>query len=191
MKKEELYRIFSHIPQLNTERLLLREMRVSDAADMFDYARRADVTEYLTWSTHTSARYTREYLEYLAGRYRIGAHYEWAVVDRASRRMIGTCGFARIDCEHNIGELGYVLHPDFWGRGLAVEAGRAVLDFGFRTLKLHRIEARYMVENTRSHRVMEKLRMQHEGVARGRLLIKGRYRDIGTAAILCDEFLSE
>lgn len=191
MKKEELYRTFSHIPQLETEHLILREMRVSDAADMFDYARRAEVTRYLLWRPHTDMGYTRRYLEYLAGRYRIGAHYEWAVVDRASGRMIGTCGFARIDCANNVGELGYVLHPDFQGCGLAAEAGTAVLRFGFRVLGLHRIEARYMVENTRSRRVMEKLGMQHEGVAQGAMLVKGEYRDIATCAILCSQFAIE
>lgn len=187
MKKEALYRIFSRMPTLETDRLLLRPMRVSDAADMFDYARNAEVTRYLLWKPHTSITYTREYLEYLAGRYRLGMHYEWAVVLKSTNRMIGTCGFASIDCAHNAGELGYVLHPDFHGKGLMTEAARRVLSFGFEELGLHRIEARFMDGNEASRRVMERLGMRFEGIRRDAMLIKGSYSDIGTYAILASD----
>ena len=108
MKKETLYHVFSHFPTLETERLILRAMRVSDAVHMYDYAKRADVTEYLTWSPHPDVSYTRRYLEYLAGRYRLGQFYDWALINKADGHMIGTCGFASFDCPHNCAEIGYV-----------------------------------------------------------------------------------
>jgi len=188
MNKETLFRIFSHMPQLETERLTLRAMRVCDSADMYDYARRPEVSRYLLWRPHTDVGYTRRYLEYLAGRYRIGAHYEWAMIHKESGRMIGTCGFARIDTAHNCAELGYVLHPDFHGQGIVPEAAARVLKFGFSVLGLNRIEARYMVENTPSRRVMDKLGMQFEGVQRAAMLVKGSYRDIAVCAILAKEY---
>ena len=76
MKKENLIRIFSRMPELETERLRLRPMRVCDAEDMHDYARRPEVTRYLLWEPHRTLDYTRSYLEYLAGRYRTGTCYE-------------------------------------------------------------------------------------------------------------------
>ena len=188
MKKETLLHIFSHIPELETERLVLRAMRVKDADDMFEYAKNAEVTRYLLWRPHQTREYTRHYLEYLAGRYRIGAHYEWAMIHKESGRMIGSCGFANIDCPHNRAELGYVLNPAYRGQGLVVEAAQRVLRFGFNVLGLHRIEARYMVENTASRRVMDKLGMKFEGVARSAMLVHGVYRDIGTCAILAAEY---
>ncbi len=184
MKKEELFRIFSHMPTLETEHLLLRPMRVCDADDMYDYAKRPDVTRYLLWRPHQSRDYTKRYLEYLAGRYRLGLHYEWALICKADRRMIGTCGFASVDCPHNSAEIGYVLHPDYHGKGLMLEAARRVIAFGFEEMKLHRIEARYMVGNDPSRLLMERLGMRPEGVRRGAMLVKGAYRDIGTYAIL-------
>ena len=57
---------------------------------------------------------------------------------RTSHRMIGTCGFVRFDEENESAEVGYVLHPDYWGQGLAAEALREVLSFGFDRLELHR-----------------------------------------------------
>ena len=191
MKREDLLRIFSHMPHLETPRLLLRPMRVCDTEDMFEYARDPEVTRYLLWRPHVNKDYTRRYLEYLAGRYRLGEHYEWAMIHRESGRMIGTCGFARIDCANDCAELGYVLNPAYRGQGLVVEAATRVLEFGFCELELNRVEARYMVENLPSLRVMEKLGMRFEGVARASLLVKGLYRDIGKCAILKKEFFSE
>ena len=147
MNKESLCRIFSNIPELETPRLLLRRMKASDSADMYDYARRPEVSRYLLWRPHADVAYTRRYLEYLGGRYRIGAHYEWAVIHKKTDRMIGTCGFARVDTANNCAELGYVLHPDFHGQGIMTEACERVLQFGFQVLGLNRIEARYMVGN--------------------------------------------
>lgn len=191
MKQEALLKIFSHIPELETERLLLRGMRVSDAPDMYDYAKRPEVTKYLLWSPHPDIAHTRRYLEYLAGRYRLGMFYDWAIIHKEDKRMIGTCGFVRFDCPHNAAEIGYVLNPDYHGRGLMPEAVRRVLSFGFSVLGLHRIEARYMVENTPSRHVMDKLGMTFEGVKRQSMLVKGTYRDIGTCAILANEFHAE
>ena len=188
MKKENLLHIFSRMPELQTERLILRPMRVSDAPDMFEYACDPEVTRYLLWRAHESIAHTRSYLEYLGGRYRIGMHYEWAVVLKAEGRMIGTCGFASVDCPNNKAEIGYVLNPKYRGQGLMPEAVRRVLCFGFEMMSLHRIEARYMVGNDASRRVMDKVGMRFEGVARDGMLVKGAYRDIATCAILAEEF---
>ena len=188
MNKESLYRIFSKMPELETPRLILRRMKVSDSADMYDYARRPEVTRYLLWRPHTDVEYTRRYLEYLGGRYRIGAHYEWAVIHKQTDRMIGTCGFARVDTAHNCAELGYVLHPDFHGQGIMTEACERVLQFGFQVLGLNRIEARYMFGNDASRRVMNRIGMLFEGVQRSAMLVKGSYRDIATCAILAKDY---
>ena len=188
MNKESIYRIFSNMPELETPRLRLRRMLVRDSVDMYDYAKRPEVTEYLLWRPHADLAYTRRYLEYLGGRYRIGAHYEWAVIHKETERMIGTCGFARIDCANNCAELGYVLHPDFHGQGLMTEAAERVLRFGFQVLGLHRIEARYMLGNDASRRVMDRLGMLFEGVQRACMLVKGSYRDIATCAILANDY---
>ncbi len=186
MKRETVYRIFSHMPELETERLLLRRMRVDDVDDMHAYARRADVTKYLTWAPHPDRAYTRDYLQYLASRYRVGDFYDWGIT--LDGHLIGTCGFTSFDFAHNSAQVGYVLNPTYWGQGIAPEALHAVMHFGFRELGLHRIEAHYIIGNDRSRRVMEKVGMRYEGTRRGAMRIKGIYRDIGVCAVLRDEF---
>lgn len=188
MTREKLNAIFSDIPTLKTERLTLRPMHPIDAEDMYAYARREDVTRFLLWSPHPSPEYTRDYLRYVHSRYALGDFYDWAVIDRESRRMIGTCGFARIDTENSSAELGYVLNPDFHKRGYATEAAKRVLEFGFEVLGLHRIEARFMEGNESSLRVMERLGMTFEGYHKDAIFVKGRHRTVGYCAITSDEY---
>ncbi len=190
MKRERICQIFSDLPRLQTERLLLRRMLVSDAEDMFRYAAREDVTTYLLWSPHPTKGYTADYLRYLQGRYSLGEFYDWAVVEKESGRMIGTCGFTRFDFPHNCAEIGYVLNPDYHGRGYGTEAAARVLRFGFEVLELHRIEAKFMQGNEASLHVMEKLGMTFEGYRRDGMLVKQAYRTIGVCSILRHEFES-
>lgn len=188
MKKSTIYQLFSHIPTLETERLSLRGMRVSDAEDMFAYAQYEPVTRYLTWTPHPNVKHTKEYLTYVSQRYRTGDFFDWAIVSREDGRMIGTCGFTAFDFPSDSAEIGYVLNPVYHGRGLATEAVREVIRFGFEELKLHRIEAKFMKENTRSQKLMERVGMQFEGYAREALKIKGEYRTIGRCGILRQEW---
>ena len=191
MKREEVYRIFSNIPELRTERLTLRRMKVGDSFDMFEYACREDVTEFLLWKPHPDLAYTREYLQFVATHYEIGDFFDWAVVWRDQDKMIGTCGFTRLDYTHNVGEIGYVINPLFRGMGIAGEAVREVMRFGFEVLGLNRIEAKFMEGNAASLRVMEKTGMTFEGFRRKSMKIKGKYETVGYCSILRDEFFAD
>ena len=189
MNRHFIYNIFSRIPILETERLILRRMKVEDAGDMYEYACQPEVTKYLTWSPHTSRDYTRDYLTYVQKQYEEGEYYDWALIYKEEMKMIGTCGFTSFDDENNAGEIGYVLNPDYWGKGLAAEAVREVLKFGFQRLNLHRIEAKHIEGNNQSRRVMEECGMSYEGTHRSSMYIKGEYRTICICAILREEFL--
>ncbi len=188
MKKDLIRRLFSRIPSLETERLCLRAMKVLDAPDMFAYAKREDVTEFLLWQPHRDIEETQAYLREVGRRYRTGDFYDWALICRDGGRMIGTCGFTSFNYPSDSAEVGYVLNPDEQGKGLATEALLTVMRFGFEELGLHRIEAHFMEGNDASRRLMERVGMQFEGYARESMLVKGQYRTIGTCAILRHEF---
>ncbi len=110
------------------------------------------------------------------------------MVEKATGKMIGTCGFTSFDLASNAAEVGYVLNRKRWGEEIAPEALRAVLKFGFTYLDLHRIEAHYMVGNEKSLRVMQKVGMKYEGILRDFMYVKGDYVSVGVAAILANEF---
>lgn len=180
-------RFFRPFPIIESPRLRLRKMEKQDSADMYEYACREETTRYLLWNPHPSIGYTKSYLSMVQRMYRNGGYYDWAVIEKASGRMIGTCGFARLDERHGVGEIGYVLNAAYRHHGYASEAASAVIEFGFEKLELNRIEGRYMVENEASRRVMEHCGMIYEGTLRGSMFVRGRYRDIGLCALLrCD-----
>ena len=129
-----------------------------------------------------------KFLAYVLPRYKSGDYYDWALVERATGKMIGTCGFTSFNLAANSAEVGYVLNRARWGEELAPEALRAVLRFGFGYLGLHRIEAHYIVGNEKSLRVMEKVGMKFEGILRDFMFVKGGYVSVGFAAILSEEF---
>lgn len=189
MKKSFVCNLFKNIPTLTTERLTLRRMKTADASDMYEYSRLPAVTEYLLWDPHRSPEQTKDYLHYVQKCYRAGDFYDWAVISNKDKKMIGTCGFTTLDFNHNCAEIGYVLNPDYWGCGIAAEAVRRVMDFAFMELNIHRIEAKYIIGNENSRRVMEKCGMSFEGVRRSSMFIKGDYRDIGVCSILYDEYM--
>lgn len=188
---EDYKRVFKDPPSFETARLIFRPMQSADACDMFEYASREEVTRYLLWSPHESVAYTERYLEYLKTQYKQGLFFDWAVIFKENGKMIGTGGFTWIDEKNQSGEIGYVLNNDYWGRGIGSEIAEELLSFGFNHLGLHRLQARYMVGNDRSRAVMEKVGMTFEGIARDQLYVKGLYRDIGSCAILREEYFEK
>lgn len=184
-----LSNLFKRIPDLSTERLLLRKIRLTDAPDMFEYSKDPDVTRYLLWDPHPNLEHTRNYIDYLQDRYRDGKYYDWAVVLKSSGKMIGTCGFSAISPEHRSAEVGYVLNPAFRGQGIAGEALCAVLDFAFRKMALNRVEAKCAEENASSERVMQKVGMTFEGIARSALLVKGEFKNIKIYSMLRSDYI--
>jgi len=190
MQKDTTLKIFKKIPTVETDRLILRRMKTSDYMDMYEYSRSDRVTKYLLWKSHPDAHYTRDYLSFVQSQYRAGEFYDWALVHKASDKMIGTCGFAKLDFENNSAEIGYVLNPAFWNKGYATEAVKRVIEFGFCNLNLHRIEARYIVGNEVSRRVMEKCGMKFEGIHNSSLYVKGEYVSVGYCAITADDYIN-
>ena len=191
MKKEIIYNIFSKMPTLETERFLLRKLSLDDTDDMFEYANKSEVTEFLTWSPHPDKAFTFDYLAYLQNRYKSGDFFDWAIVYKESGKMIGTCGFTRFFFQHNGAEIGYVVNPEYHGQGIATEVVGRVIRYGFENLALERIEGKFMIENQASRRVLEKNQMMFEGIRRKGMLIKGIYRDVGTCAIIREDFFQK
>ena len=181
---------FSDDIKLETERLILRKVKPSDAADMYEYSCRDETCRYLLWEKHPFYSYTLELTKHLQREYAQGRYLDFAIELKENHKMIGTVGFTQVD-EKNFGcEAGYVISPDHWGKGIAAEALNALLNFAFCELKMKRVEAKYMVENTASRRVMEKCGMSFEGIQRSKLFVKDKFRDIGVCAVISDDYFS-
>lgn len=169
---------------LTTERLLLRELQMSDAPDVFEYASNPEVTRYTSWSTHQTLADSERFLESVMVKYYTERPMEWGIVHRTTSKLIGTCGLINWEPNHARAEIGYVLARPYWGMGYMTEAVQAVISFGFHAMLLNRIQATCMLENIASARVMEKVGMQYEGILHEYAFIREQYRDLKLYAII-------
>lgn len=183
--------VFSDLPQLETERLLLRKMRTEDAEDLFEYASDPDVARYTTWTPHGSVEDSKAYLRRARDLYAAREVAEWGLVYKADGKFIGTCGFVDWLPYHARAEVGYAMSRRYWGQGIMTEAVREVIRFGFEVMMLNRVEARCMIENVGSARVLEKCGMRYEGILREHMYSKGRYDDLKMYSILRREWRQE
>jgi RimJ/RimL family protein N-acetyltransferase len=106
-----------------------------------------------------------------------GAAYEFIVLHEATEQLLGVMGLHRVDWSRRSAGLGYWIRQTAWGQGFAPEAAASVIEHGFRSLGLNRIEAHVALENKKSQRVVEKLGFQREGIARELEIIGGRPLD--------------
>lgn len=176
--------VFGHLPTLLTPRLTLRPVRMSDAADLYEYSRDPEVARHVLWDAHRSIHQTRAYIRYLLRQYRNAAPSTFAIALRDTGKVVGTIGFMWVQPENRSAEVGYSLSRAFWNQGYMSEALRAVVDFGFAQLGLNRIEAQHECDNPASGHVMQHAGMRHEGTLRQRLYNKGRFVDVELYAIV-------
>ena len=118
---------------------------------------------------------------------KIRKEFAWIVKLRGSKNIIGLCGMFLSADKLNMGEIYYKLIPIYWGKRYATEIAKALVNFGFYDLKLHRIEAGAAVGNIKSLKVFEKIGMTKEGIRRKILPIRGEWIDGYQYAIVEDE----
>jgi [ribosomal protein S5]-alanine N-acetyltransferase len=171
---------------LEGETVVLREFHDDDFPAVHGYASDPGVVQHLPWGPNTEAD-TRRFLArahcYRAAEPRVS--FELAVALREERDLVGGIGLHQ---DGSNAVLGYVAGPSAWGRGLASEASRLMIDFGFQHLNVHRIWAVCDAKNTPAAAVLRKLGMRQEGHLREAASIRGEWRDSLMFAILESEW---
>jgi [ribosomal protein S5]-alanine N-acetyltransferase len=176
------------MPTLETERLILRAFRPEDASEFERLIAPQEVTDgTLSFPHPVPEGWGIERINRMFERFASGEHVEFAIVSRDSNAMMGGIGLD-VNARHKRGYLGYWFGVDYWGKGYATEAASAVLEYGFQTLELHRIEAGHYPRNPASGRVLEKIGMKFEGVMRGDLLKDDQFEDTVMYARLRTDF---
>lgn len=141
------------IPELETDRLLLRGFAPSDLDALAATFADPDVMQYIKGGVRSRERVAANIAEYAAEWAEHGCGV-WAVVAKSSGLLLGMCGFVEPV------ELGYILGRAAWGQGIATEAARACLCYGFEQLPYDQVAAGALSENLASRRVLEKLGMR-------------------------------
>jgi RimJ/RimL family protein N-acetyltransferase len=186
--------------QLITERLILRDFVADDWPAVLKWQRDERYLRYYAWADRTEED-AREFVQMFVRwqEEEPRRKFQLAITLPDTGEVIGDAGLRRKDVagdpglrRHDIsdfeGDIGYELAPQHWGKGYATEAARAMLDFGFRELGLHRISSWCIADNVASARVLERLGMKLEGRLRQNERFKGRWWDTLLYAILEDEW---
>ena len=175
--------------ELHTDRLLLREFVTADWPAVLAYQRDPRYLQYYEWADRTPGdvqRFVQRFLDQQDEQPR--RKFQLAVVLKASGQLIGNCGIRKASAEAHEADIGYELSPDHWGHGYATEAARAIVQFGFAALNVHRIWAWCIADNVASARVLEKLGFRLEGRLREKEYFKGRWWDTLMYGLLEDEW---
>lgn len=169
---------FFPFPVLCTGRLLLRELKNEDRREIFFLRSDKRVLAFLGKEPARRMQEAAEFIRMIKQSVEEKQSILWGIALRESPEVIiGTICFWNLQKENHRAEIGYVLHPGYWRKGIMKEALIAVLQYGFAELKLHSVEARLLAANTPSARLLEAVGFVKEGHLKEELYFRGNFYD--------------
>ncbi|MTH53935.1 GNAT family N-acetyltransferase [Bacillus mangrovi] len=169
------------------KRIFIRDLEERDAEMLYPIWSDRDVVRYLNMEAAATIEEVRSMiymLRTLSGKKKA---FRYAIADRKTGCIIGTCGFNEWDNENKRGEIGYELGQGYWGKGYMQEALYMMLSHAFQEMKANRIEAKVLPENSSSIRLLEKLQFQKEGLLRKYEKINKNYCDVLMYSLLKED----
>lgn len=165
--------------ELLSQRIRLRLIKVSDLDSIHQLHSLPETDEFNALGIPNTIEETRSIIEPWIADNKLSEikNYTFAIEDKSNGEFMGLFGFKIGNEKYNRGEVWFKIHSDHWNKGFASESLKAVIDFGFDTLKLHRIEAGCAVANMGSIKVLEKAGMIREGRGRQLLPLKSGWSD--------------
>ena len=168
---------FTPFPTLTTERIVLRQMTNEDDKDIFILRADPSVSEFISRAICTSIDDARQFINKINTGIGKNEWAYWGIALKENNRIIGTACLWNFAHQHSRGEIGYELLPDFQGKGLGQEAVAAVIDYGFKNLELHSMEAVVYPANTPSIKLLEKNGFVREAYFKENNFFNGKYID--------------
>jgi len=179
---------FKQFPVIYTERLILRELVPADAEGVFAIRSDYDVTKYNIGAAYTGMNQAEKLIDGISEEYRMESAVRWGITLKEKNCVIGMVGFNYWNRTDNRGSIGFDLAQSHWRKGIMREAVRAMLNFGFINMGLHRIEADASIYNEASIGLLTSLGFQHEGIQRDQYYEDGLYHDLVMMALLEDNW---
>ncbi len=176
---------FSPFTQIKTERLLLRRVTNADAPELLFLRSDETIMKYIDREKLKSLEEAAIFIKTIDEAINNNEKIMWGIALKDKpNNLIGNIGFWRFINQHYRAEIGYMLHPDFWNKGIMQEALLATIDFGFKEIKLHSIEAHINPENIASGNVLEKCGFIREGYFKENYYLKGKFIDTVVYSLL-------
>ncbi|WP_270180687.1 GNAT family N-acetyltransferase [Alkalihalobacillus sp. CinArs1] len=167
----------------------LREFRTNDWEAVHRYASLDEVCKYQPWGPNSVAD-SKAYVDDILFASKQTPRTRFAYAITKNNSVIGACEVNLRNAQEKIGELSYILNPEWWGNGIATEVGKMLLLFSFKDLGLHRVIGTCDERNIASSRVMEKIGMKKEGLLENHLLIRDGWRNSLRYSLTYEEWAS-
>lgn len=180
--------------RLETDRLILRRLELSDANDMYNnWCSDDEVTRYLPWETHKDINVTYDVLNMWLDDYDNSHVYRWIVILKENNMPVGTVDVVNKDISNKVFELGHCYSRSVWGKGIATEVFNRVISFLFDEVGVEVITAKHNENNIASGKVMVKANMTYDGTLRSRVIDKVTKERVGVVSysITKEEYLSK
>jgi ribosomal-protein-alanine N-acetyltransferase len=183
-------RFFSRFPILDLGDIKLRELMLSDAELYLKMMSDPEVTQYLSdEDVPRTLEETYHEIKFWGSLFHRRHSIFWALAEKETDKFIGTIGFNNWNINNRRAEISYDLSRDYWRKGVMTKALNNVLMFAFNNMNVHRVEARTMLGNEASKRLLEKVEFKHEGILRGYRVIKEEPVDVHLYAVLKTDVL--
>ncbi len=173
-----------NLPDLETTRLILRPLEITDAPSIFAYASDERVAKFVTWPAHKTESDSENYIKFVHGSYLLGVQTYAICLKTDLQTMLGDVSASFVSKPSKVMELGAVLHPDHWGQGIIAEALERLIKHCWETQDVVRIQGRCKSDNKQSFKMMMKLGMKHEGLIRASLFCKNESWDMEMCALV-------
>ena len=177
--------------QIETERLVLRKFQYTDDEDMLKYwVSDPQIQSMYSEPVYTTKQDVKELLDKYISAYEKDNYYRWAILLKETGECIGQIAYFLVDSKNHFAEIEYCVGKNFQKKGLATEATKAVIQYGFDKINLHKVQICHNSINIPSRKVIEKCGFVYEGTLRDFFYIDGQYVDRLYYSILKDEFMS-
>jgi len=176
-------------PILETERLILRPFQLNDAKNVQRLAGRKEVAETTNLPHPYTVEMAEEWIKTHEPAYREDRGAAYAITLKDTGELVGAISLMDITPLGNHARIGFWVGVPHWNKGYCTEAGRAILEYGFRVRGLNRVHTGYMRSNYASGRVLEKLGLAYEGTQRQHITRLGKHEDLVLVGILRSEWM--
>ena len=161
---------------IETERLILRRVEFTDGTSMLrNWIADEKIQSLYSEPTYETEEAVKELLTKYITSYEKEDYYRWAVIDKETNECIGQIAYFLVDSKNHFAEIEYCIGAEFQCRGFATEATKAVINFGFEQMNLHKVQICTKTINIPSKRVIEKCGFTYEGTLRDYFYMNGEY----------------
>lgn len=162
---------------IETERLYFRRFTTKDTGRITYLFNDEEVVKYISLPHPYSEELAKEWISHQNENFKKDIVYDFAIVLKEEDRIIGSMSLVNV-AKHKRGEIGYTFGREYWNKGYATEALKALIEYAFKVKKMHKVSASHYKENLASGKAMQNAGMIFEGILIDHMFAKNQFHDL-------------